>query len=236
MLALTAVDHGSESQSGQTKDYTLLLIASPLRTHDWEVIGKTCLLGIRITQNIYDKQYSKYVALIILCHLQYICKCNNKNEIYMWQLLCYENHVLWIKFKTTTFLMTKLLIQLYVRIVILLMCGKLVNVRMLFLRWYRLAHTTSLEAVILYCSVYTSLGQESEQSSLCVSGRDFASVSTIIYCILELFRQCCMFWFPFYYPYQELIRIAPYKHAIWYLFNWGFVDILRNILKVYLVF
>jgi hypothetical protein len=84
--------------------------------------------------------------------------------------------------------MTKLLIQLYVRIVILLICGKLVHVRMLLLRWDRLAHKTSLEPVILYCSVYTSLSQESKQSSLCVSGCDFASVSTIIYCILELFR------------------------------------------------
>jgi hypothetical protein len=111
--------------------------------------------------------------------------------------------------------MTKLLIQLYVRIAILLICGKLVHVRMLLLRWDRLAHKTSLDTVILYCSVYTSLGQESKQSSLCVSGSDFASVSTIIYCILELFRQCrIMFGFPFYYPYQELIRIAPYKHAI----------------------
>jgi hypothetical protein len=155
----------------------------------------------------------------------------------MWQLLCYENYILWIKFKITTFLMTKLLIQLYVRIAILLICGKLVNVRMLLLRWYRLAHTTSLEAVILYCSVYTSLGQESKQSSLCVSFRDFASVSTIIYCILELFRQCCiMFGFPFYYPYQVLIRIALYKHAIWYLLKKSFVDILRNILKVYIAF
>ena len=81
--------------------------------------------------------------------------------------------------------MTKLLIQLYVRIAILLICGKLVHVRMLLLRWDRLAHKTSLDTVIC---VYTSLGQESKQSSLCVSGRDFASVSTIIYCILELFR------------------------------------------------
>jgi hypothetical protein len=76
-------------------------------------------------------------------------------------------------------------------------CGKLVHVRMFLLRWDRLAHKTSLEPVILYCSVNTSLGQESEQSSLCVSGRDFVTVSTIIYCILELFRQCCiMFGFP----------------------------------------
>ena len=44
--------------------------------------------------------------------------------------------------------MTKLLIQLYVRIVILLICGKLVHVRMPLLRWDRLAHTTSLETVI----------------------------------------------------------------------------------------
>jgi hypothetical protein len=44
--------------------------------------------------------------------------------------------------------MTKLLIQLYVRIVILLICGKLVHVRMPLLRWDRLAHTPSLETVI----------------------------------------------------------------------------------------
>ena len=143
---------------------------------------------------------------------------------------------MWIKFKITTFFMTKLIIQLYVRIVILLICGKLVHVRMLLLRWNRLAHKTSLEPVIFYCSVYTSLGQESEQSSLCVRGIAFASVSTIIYCILELFRQCGMCWFPFYYPYQALIRIALYRHAIWYLFKWGFVDISRNILKLYIAF
>jgi len=91
--------------------------------------------------------------------------------------------------------MTKLIIQLYVRIVILLICGKLVHVRMLLLRWNRLAHKTSLEPVIFYCSVYTSLGQESEQSSLFVRGIAFASVSTIIYCILELFLSVLSFLF-----------------------------------------
>jgi len=122
------------------------------------------------------------------------------------------------------------------RIGILLTCGNIVHIRMVLLRWERFAHKTSLEPVIFYCSVYTSLGQESEQSSLCVRGSEFAAVSTIIYWILELFRQCRMFWFPFYYPYQELIRIAPYRHAIWYLFKWAFVDILRNILKVCIAF
>jgi len=48
VLASSVVDRGFEQRLGETKDYTIGLVASPLSTHHYGERTKTGWLGIRI--------------------------------------------------------------------------------------------------------------------------------------------------------------------------------------------
>ena len=116
--------------------------------------------------------------------------------LYMTASVSWRLNILCIKFKIGAFFLTTLLIQSYVRIDILLTCGKHLHDCIISLRGDVWDHKISLTPPLFIEVPVPS--QDNDMSCICVLEVTICLFQRLFDWILELFRRCGIFCFSFY--------------------------------------
>jgi hypothetical protein len=79
----TAVDRGFEPRSGQTKDYKLVFVASPLSTHYYGERVKTGWLGIRLMcpSGATSLSVDNCSSELVESDHHHLCECNLFSQV-----------------------------------------------------------------------------------------------------------------------------------------------------------
>ena len=178
-------------------------------------VKQSCLIYISLWWNIfeifgnwiYHKKSTSYIYLYISYMLMGMC---NQDKSRLKHKNIKEAVKRYFRWKVIYSVIYMLFARLYVRVGILLACGKNLHDRTISIRGEAWAHKTSLTQP-LFIEVRVPI-QEKEQSYTCVLWWRFCLFLRFWYLILKLFRQC---WMRFVMYYIFRYKWHVHQHRSW---------------------